>query len=172
LRKSGKVDYKWNTAHIKTLAQKRADAEVELLADTVNKRILFNIDANFPTGGGGLRTAQHKVKTGPAKRRVFNGAIYAAIREYGGVIKPVKAKALSIPVHPRAKGKVPRDFNDLVYIPRKGKPGFLVQKRGRGKNHERMDIMFVLVAQVKQDGKPYFRPGYREGLQEFKGLIK
>jgi len=39
-----------------------------------------------------------------------------AQRLYGGVILPVNAKALAIPISPRADGKVPSEFQDLVAI--------------------------------------------------------
>lgn len=92
------------------------------------------------------------------KVRIEANTEYAAIQELGGDIYPVDAKALSVPVHNDAKGKSPKDFIDLVYIPGNDhRAPLLVRKRGRGFNKERFDIMFVLVKKVTIPAHPYLR---------------
>lgn len=92
------------------------------------------------------------------KTRISANTEYAAIQELGGEIKPVDAQALAIPVHPDAKGKSPSDFDDLFMIKRAERAPLLVRKKGRGNNHERLDIMFVLVKKVYIPAQPYLRP--------------
>ncbi|MBK7979249.1 MAG: hypothetical protein IPK06_04400 [Ignavibacteriae bacterium] len=104
---------------------------------------------------------------------VYANTEYARIQELGGDILPVNAKALAIPVHPEAKktaipdGKTIRDiFPDLVLIPRKNAPALLVRKKGRGFNHERFDIMYVLVQKATIPPHPYAEPALHTGLQK------
>ena len=88
------------------------------------------------------------------------------MREFGGVIKPRTAQALAIPIHPSAKNKLPGDFDDLTLIQRKGKNPLLVRKQGKGRKHERLEIMFVLTKKVIQkaanEGRGFMRPGARK----------
>lgn len=90
--------------------------------------------------------------------RSYANTEYAAIQELGGDIKPDKAGVLTVPVHPDAKGKSAKDFPDLILIKRKNASPLLVRKKGRGFNHERLDIMFVLVQRVHITAQPYMRP--------------
>lgn len=70
------------------------------------------------------------------------------ILQEGGVIRPVKAKALAIPISEKAYGKRPRDFADLV---RKGH--FLVREIG-GKR-SRSEMMFLLTDEVEIKEHPW-----------------
>jgi hypothetical protein len=90
------------------------------------------------------------IKNGESVRISFNTE-YAAIQHEGGDIYPVDAKALSVPIHPSAKGKSPRDFDDLIYIKRNGKAPLLVRKIGKGK----IQPMYILVKKVHITGKKY-----------------
>lgn len=96
----------------------------------------------------------------PRKRivRTYANTEYAAIQELGGDIVPDQAGALTVPVHPDAKGKSAKDFDDLVLIKRNNAAPLLVRKKGRGFNHERLDVMFVLVQRVTITPQPYMRP--------------
>lgn len=78
----------------------------------------------------------------------------------GGVIRPVEAKALTIPLHPEAHGRRARTVELATgmplwrYRPKKGGPTFLAQTL----NDDQIRIMYVLksVARVKAD--PYALP--------------
>ena len=90
-------------------------------------------------------------------------------RYYGGIIRPVKAKALAIPISPVSYGHVPADFADLFLVKTK-KGAFLCQRglelsaSGRtvarkklgGNNRRRrpaeLHFLFKLSARVTQPG--------------------
>jgi len=76
----------------------------------------------------------------------------------GGIIRPVNAKALTIPVHPKAHGKSAGEFKDLVYV--KQKPGRrslgLLISRPKGK--QLGEVFFVLLRSVRQKPDPTVLP--------------
>ena len=84
------------------------------------------------------------------------GVPYAAIHEYGGIVRPVKAKALTIPLAPRYVGTRAREW-DLFLLPREGKPALLMNK-------ETNEPAFVLLKSVTIPARPYFRPAIEESL--------
>ncbi len=84
-----------------------------------------------------------------ANKKIFVGVVadeespitkYAAANEFGAVIKPKKGQYISIPVHPEAKGKSPKDFSGLNFIPGKHK-GYAWLVRGTGLTAEKMFIL-------------------------------
>ncbi|MCE5281964.1 MAG: hypothetical protein LLG93_07660 [Deltaproteobacteria bacterium] len=78
--------------------------------------------------------------------------VYAAMRDQGGTIRPVRAKALFVPIKPGAR---PGDPNTFL-IPRVGKPP-LVCTRSSGKRSVNIpEVVAVLVKSVKQKGTFYF----------------
>lgn len=83
--------------------------------------------------------------------KLANDSKYAAIHQYGGTITPKSAGALTVPVHSSAKGHYAREFPDLKFIPRQGKPPLLVRITDKGtKNSKaRFDIMYVLMKSVR-----------------------
>ena len=81
-------------------------------------------------------------------------AKYARIHQFGGVIKPKSGRALAVPIHDDAKGHLPSEFNDLVFIKRNGRPPLLIQSwvggsMGGGRRRGGMKIMYVLMPSVK-----------------------
>lgn len=79
----------------------------------------------------------------------YSTLVYAGVQNEGGVIR-AKSRLLAVPIKRAniAPGKWPRHFpqsgpQKLHLIPRRGRGGLLVQKRGRGKN-ERIIPMFSL----------------------------
>lgn len=75
---------------------------------------------------------------------VGSSHIASKIHQYGGTIRPVRAKALTIPIHPSARGKAARDFSDLFLL-RTSKGAFLM-RGGRGK--AKPQLMYVLKKSV------------------------
>ena len=78
----------------------------------------------------------------------------AAHKEYGGVIRPVKAKALTIPISPQAVGKRASEFvsgGRQLFVP-KGTNllGYSTGKNGKFKP------LFVLVKSVDQKAEPWW----------------
>jgi len=85
---------------------------------------------------------------------------YAAIHEFGGVIKPKNAKFLAIPVSSAAKILIsPRKFKDgeLSFLPRSF-GGLLVDRDG--------EVQFVLRTSVTIPAHPYLRPALDENEDE------
>jgi len=79
-------------------------------------------------------------------------ARYAGVHEHGGVITPVKGKALAIPISAEAKRYTsPRDMEGLTLMPRQGRPPLLVRELGwkEGiKKRYRVEVHWVLVPSV------------------------
>jgi len=84
---------------------------------------------------------------------------YAAIQEFGGVIKPKNAKFLAIPVSSAAKQHVsPGNYPDkLNFVPRPS-GGMLVDRAG--------EIHFILQTSVTIPAHPYLRPALDENESE------
>lgn len=89
---------------------------------------------------------------------------YARIHQFGGVVRPRKAKALTVPVHAKAYGKRAADFPDLVYIPRKGKSPMLAMVKARkGRNGSMMIAghqvipYFILMKSVRIHARPFLQ---------------
>ena len=69
----------------------------------------------------------------------------AYVHEYGADIKTKKAKWLTIPINPKAKGKRARDFSGLFFYQPKGKDyAFLARKTGK----KGIENMFLLLKNV------------------------
>ena len=75
-------------------------------------------------------------------------AAYAGILEHGGTIRPVRARALAVPVSDEAKQYTsPRDQADLFMLKRPGKTPVLAESRGRGKG-QHVIVHWVLMGSV------------------------
>lgn len=129
-----------------------------------------------PVRTGNLRNSLTlEVSESALEARVGTNVEYAAIVEFGGVITPKEAKALTVPVHPDAKrlvasGGSAADMTDLVMIARKGKAPLLVRIKSKGRN-QRFDIMFVLTKSVKVKAQPYLRPALLGSKQRIMGIL-
>jgi len=84
---------------------------------------------------------------------------YAAIHEFGGVIKPKNAKFLAIPVSSAAKIAVsPNNYPDkLRFVPRPF-GGMMVDREG--------EVHFILRTSVTIPAHPYLRPALDENEDE------
>lgn len=103
---------------------------------------------------------------------VFRGpaVAYARMHEFGGVIKPVKAKSLAVPVGKGAitpsgvsKFSSPRNYpGELDFIPilRGNLVGILVDPKEKNKAEAgRMRATYLLLRRVKVKPRPFLRPG-------------
>ncbi|MDD3154928.1 MAG: hypothetical protein PHS41_08670 [Victivallaceae bacterium] len=92
------------------------------------------------------RTYVRKVDSTTAE--VSSDQIGANLKQYGGIVRPVKAKALTIPVSPEAKGKRAAELENsrrrLFVLPGSRLLGY---SKGRGKKKDFVPL-FLLVPQV------------------------
>lgn len=167
------------------------------LSTAIRTQVIRNIDKTFTKtqrqgmGGGGQAGQKGSLRNSVAVTAegsyfgVVVGAPYASIHEYGGVIKPRNAKALTIPADPRFVGKRAREF-DLELLAWKGGDGkrraALVlasalqilsgrkSKKGVSGKSEipKGAIAFWLVSQVTMPARPYVRPAIEETLSNAK----
>lgn len=80
---------------------------------------------------------------------------YAAIHEFGGVIKPKSAKFLAIPITAAAKTYAkPRDFPDKLHFIPGSSGGILANREG--------EAQYILRSSVTIPAHPYLRPALDE----------
>jgi len=122
--------------------------------------------------GGLINSRYYKVYPKDLSVRAGITKFYGAVHELGATILPKKAKALAVPIHPNAKARTLREgqsirdaFPDLVYIKRKSGHPLLVKPAGRGMQHGRMDVYFVLVPKVTIPKRPFLRPALYNNLK-------
>lgn len=93
----------------------------------------------------------------------------AYVHEFGADINLVKAKWLTIPIHPAAKGKRARDFSGLFFYQPKGKEyAFLARKKGK----KGIENIFLLMKKVKIPERAFLRGGYDANSGEMLSKIK
>ena len=117
----------------------------------------------------GTRSGQgrHSITYALAGRVLSVGTnlIYLGFLHFGGVIRPRKAKALTIPIAPEAEGKRARDFdNTFILKPKPGDPqsaGIIMQKIGDGPNDIRP--LFALRKSVRIAPRPWLKWEDRDG---------
>lgn len=92
-------------------------------------------------------------------------AMLANVHEFGITIKPKKAKALTIPVNPKAHGKRASDFPDLF------KPhGTNVLAIPKGKDD--FEVLFVLMKSVTIPERSFIRSTFDEKEQTWYDFLK
>ena len=119
------------------------------------------------SGGRGLAGSMtHR----PSSRQLEVGTskVYAAVLQIGGVIR-MRDKLLTVPVHPRARGKRARDFAILRYIPGRGRDrrGILARVTAAG----RVTAYFTLLEQVTIRARPFLFWD-QEDWQELSNIIE
>jgi len=150
----------------------------------VSSKAIQNVQNNFgraggktdrPTQDGLAGSIFHEVDKSEFKCSIIANKQYAAIQEKGGDIKPKKAKALAIPIHPDAKkaliaeNQSIRDvFPDLVLLSPDSagrEHPLLIRPRSRKKQgYNTFDVMYVLVTEVHLKAKPYLVPALLETM--------
>lgn len=93
-------------------------------------------------------------------------AAIAGVHEFGADIKPRNAKYLAIPSHKRSKGKSPRDFKDLFFIPT-NKGGLLAKEKGK----DSFEVYFVLMKHVKIPERSFIRAGFDKHVNDITDKI-
>jgi hypothetical protein len=136
------------------------------------RKHLFAINSR-PNKLGGKKTGYYRraanrcrVESGPDGSASVVIDLEGFATRYTGepkVIRPVKAKSLAIPIHPRAYGRSPREFSDLAFVPilRGRTIGLLVERKasGRGKKATiREEALFRLVTSVRTTADPTLLP--------------
>ncbi len=98
--------------------------------------------------------------------RVGSNLEYAAIQEFGGDIKPDKAGALTIPIHPDAKNKRAPDFPDL-FIVKTDTNTFLARKKGK----KGIEFLFLLVKKATIPARPFIGPVLYSNADRIESII-
>lgn len=95
---------------------------------------------------------------------VFEGenAWLAAIHEYGCNIEAKKADYLTVPIHPKAKGKKASDFKDLFFYESKSGERFLVREKGK----DSIEVLFWLTKSVNIPERAFLRKGHDENVDK------
>ena len=99
---------------------------------------------------------------------VFEGdnAWLAAIHEYGCEITPKKSKYLTVPIHPKAKGKKAGEFKDLICIESKNGNKFLIRRIKKGKFKGSVEFLYWLTKSVKIPERAFLRNGHDENIDK------
>jgi len=98
--------------------------------------------------------------------------IYGAIQHFGGVVKPVRARALAIPLNAAARRRGPREWPDgtLFLVPDDDDPdrvGILFRAKGA----EDLEPMYVLRAKVTLPARPWLKI-YPQDVEYFLARIE
>jgi len=87
--------------------------------------------------------------------RVGTNLVYAALLQFGGVIRPKRARALTVPIAPEARGRRARDFSDTFILRRRSDDaetvGIIMQNLGGGK----VRPLFALRTSVTVEPRPF-----------------
>jgi len=160
----------WNIQGVLNIQDQHLQDQLEIASEI----LLSEIKYFTPVDEGNLLSKNQKEIIDNKQIRVFNNAIYAIQREFGGVITAgtgkKKAKYLSIPIHKLSKGKEPGDFDDLFLIKKKDGEMFLAQQTGKTKRS--IKFLFVLKESVRQTATPFMRPGLESAWPKIQEAIK
>ena len=109
-----------------------------------------------------------KLKGSTIKVGVPDGdlADIAAVHEFGATIT-AKKKYLAIPLQRKYKGRSPREFNDLFFVPAKsGNGGTLCKTKGKGKK-AKVEACYWLTKSVKIPERSFLRACVDEKEKDF-----
>ena len=120
---------------------------------------LFELDRERPNAMGARRTHFYARAARATNYRLQAGGVVVsinhlglALRFFGGTVKPVNAKALTIPAAPEAYGRRAREFGDLkpfLFTPRPGRKAFGGLKRGKGRDAK---VLYWFVREMEYSG--------------------
>jgi len=92
---------------------------------------------------------------------------YAAIHEFGGVIRARNARYLTIPLSPEFKGRYATEFNDL-FVKRIRNRLFLVRRLDDGK----LQFCYLLRENVTMPARPFMRPALEKHKERIVEIIR
>lgn len=193
------------TRRAEVMALIRTTQEAERLAK-LNAQAQFTGTPERPKTGALMNAIFSGYVLTKGKRDIASGVVgvksrkgrrgtrpYGRIHEYGGEIKPVKAKNLWLPLTgPKSRGLpgrfknlTPSDFVALMgtkdptarfaIIPgRRGPVAIVSLRRGRGKGKIRDKIiaLFALRKSVEMPERPYIRPAIAEALKDHQSRVE
>lgn len=105
---------------------------------------------------------------------IGSNLVYAAIHEHGGVIRPVRANYLWMPIGAKT-GESPTAViakkKEFAFIPRRS-GGFFVVRKSKSGRKTKSGLVYVLLNAVYMPRRPYMVPGLQKSkpglLQAFK----
>lgn len=96
-----------------------------------------------------------------------NMADIAAVHEFGATITVKRRKYLAIPLQRKYKGRSPREFNDLFFVPSKsGDGGTLCKRKGKGKQAQ-LEACYWLTKSVKIPERSFLRSTVDQKEKDF-----
>lgn len=128
---------------------------------TLGGTLLSNIFSGLEAGQGRFPDIVVGVRTVP----------YAAIHEFGGTIKPVKAKKLWLPVYANAGKMTPREFvNLMIQDPEEYHlfPGMAAKRDA----NDSWTPLFYLRDEVRIPERPYLRPALASAVEKFPAYLE
>ncbi|MCL2188432.1 MAG: hypothetical protein FWC16_00765 [Defluviitaleaceae bacterium] len=87
----------------------------------------------------------------------------ANVNEFGANIRPRNAKRLAVPLNKRARGKSPRQFNDL--FPLRSQEGTLFLVRNKGANQ--LEFMYWLATEVNIPERAFIRGSFDSNKEAY-----
>ncbi len=155
---------RWGDDKIKRLIQSRLRDRMRLVGEFVEG----SAKLRAPVDTGRLRASIRYRVISFDRVRIGTTAIYAAIHEFGGVIKPVTPgiKFLTIPLTKEARRNRARDFDDLFFLESKDGEFFLAREKGSD-----LEFMYRLVKKVRMPARPYLRPAIYENKAAIKRIL-
>ena len=90
----------------------------------------------------------------------------AGIHEYGMDIKAKNGKYLTVPIHPKAKGKKASEFKDLFRIKAKDGNLFLARNIKRGKYKGETEFLYWLTDRVTIPERSFLRAGHDDVIKD------
>ena len=91
----------------------------------------------------------------------------AAVHEFGATITVKRRKYLAIPLQRKYKGRSPREFSDLFFVPSKsGDGGTLCKRKGKGKNAQ-LEACYWLTKSVKIPERSFLRSTVDQKEKDF-----
>lgn len=88
----------------------------------------------------------------------------AQVHEYGLVIKPKKARYLTVPCNPKTKGKRASEFHDLFFFQTKDGQKWLCRNKGKDK----LEFMYALMSSVTIPERAFIRGGFNQNESWFR----
>jgi phage gpG-like protein len=135
----------------------------------IQTQAMLNVNKTFSSKsvgaaglGGSIKTVLDKADNTSAWVDVGPTVIYGRIQELGGIVKPVHAKKLAIPL-PGTKGK-PGDYSDLHVQGFGGMVATLVNAAGK--------VLFILKDMVQIPPRPYLRPAVDEHEKDIEQAVQ